>query len=62
MSQNISPEHVAWLMTYLGRITDDQIRDGLRASNADSAEMECFTSAVRARVEQLRAIGGQNSR
>jgi hypothetical protein len=58
MSQNISPEHVAWLMSYLGRITDDQIREGLRASNADSADVECFTSALRSRIEQLRAIGG----
>jgi hypothetical protein len=58
MSQNISPEHVGWLMGYLGRITDDQIRDGLRASNADSAEVECFTSALRSRIEQLRDIGG----
>jgi hypothetical protein len=58
MSQNISPEHVAWLMGYLGRITDDQIRDGLRASNADSADLECFATAVRSRIEQLRAVSG----
>jgi hypothetical protein len=58
VSQRISPEHVAWLMTYLGRITDGQIRDGLRASNADSAELECFTNSIRARIEQLRAISG----
>jgi hypothetical protein len=57
VSQNISPEHVAWLMHYLGRITDDQIRDGLRASNADAADVECFTSSLRSRIEQLRSIG-----
>lgn len=56
ISQNISPAHVAWLMTYLGRITDEQIRHGLEASNADAAEVECFTSAIRSRIEQLRAI------
>jgi hypothetical protein len=56
MSQNISPEHVAWLMRYLGRITNVQIRSGLDASNADAAEVECFTNAIRSRIEQLRAI------
>jgi hypothetical protein len=56
LSQNISPEHVAWLMRYLGRITNVQIRSGLDASNADAGEVECFTNAIRSRIEQLRAI------
>jgi len=59
LSQNISPDHVGWLLNYLGRITDDQLRDGLRASNADSAEVECFTTSIRSRIEQLRAVGGR---
>jgi hypothetical protein len=58
VSENISPSDVRWLMTYLGQITDQQLRDGLRASNASPTEMECFTTAVRARIEQLRAIAG----
>jgi hypothetical protein len=59
LSKNISPDHVGWLLLYLGRITDDQIRDGLRASNADDAEVECFTTSIRSRIEQLRDIGGR---
>ncbi len=59
LSKNISPDHVGWLLLYLGRITDDQIRDGLRASNADDAEVECFTTSIRSRIEQLRDVGGR---
>jgi len=59
LSKNISPDHVGWLLLYLGKITDDQIRDGLRASNADDADVECFTTSIRSRIEQLRDVGGR---
>jgi hypothetical protein len=42
-------------MQYLSRITDDQIRAGLRASGATPDEVTCFTSAVRDRINQLQA-------
>lgn len=44
---------VAWLMRYLGRITDTQLRAGLSASGATPGEAECFTQAVRARIDEL---------
>ena len=47
---------VLWLMNYLGRITDAQIRVGLRAGGASKDEEECFTRSIRARIEQLRRI------
>lgn len=53
---NIRPSDVAWLMKYLGRITDTQLRAALRASGANLEEEVCFTQAVRARIEQLRAV------
>jgi hypothetical protein len=59
VSQNITPEDVAWLMTYLGRLSDAQIRSGLIWSNADAVEVECFTDAIRSRIEQLRAVNGR---
>jgi hypothetical protein len=52
----IPPGHVAWLMQYLGRITDVQLRSALKDSGATEAEAECFTKALRARIEQLRGV------
>jgi len=53
---DIRVEDVRWLMTYLGRVTDEQIRAGLRAASANREEEECFTRAIRNRIEQLREI------
>ena len=52
----IPPAHVAWLMQYLGKISDAQLRAGLQASGASDADAACFTSALRMRIEQLRAV------
>jgi hypothetical protein len=45
--------HVKWLMQYLGRITDDQLRAGLMASGADSSEVKRYSAAIRNRINQL---------
>jgi len=43
--------HVKWLLQYVvGRITDDQFRDGLRASGATPDEVECFMRSLRVRI------------
>jgi hypothetical protein len=55
---NITVENVRWLMQYLGRINDEQIRGALVASGATPAETVCFVSAVRDRIEQLRRVAG----
>ncbi len=52
---NIRASDVGWLMTYLGRITDAQLRAGLKASGATADEVECFTLAIRQRLELLKA-------
>jgi len=52
----IPPAHVVWLMQYLGKFTDTQLRAGLKASGAGDADAACFTSALRMRIEQLRAV------
>ena len=52
----IPPAHVAWLMRYLGRITDAQLRAGLKASGAGDADVDRFTRALRTRIEELRKI------
>ncbi|MGH9841687.1 MAG: hypothetical protein ACREEM_23285 [Blastocatellia bacterium] len=52
----IRKSDVQWLMQYLGRITDNQLRAGLQASGATSEEVECFTRSIRERINQLKAI------
>jgi len=58
----IGVEDVQWLMQYLGRITDAQIRAGLLASGATREEEQCFTRALRDRIEQLRNIATRYSK
>jgi hypothetical protein len=44
---------VKWLVQYIGRITDKQLRDALETSGATPEEVECFTKAIRERLDQL---------
>jgi hypothetical protein len=55
---NIHPSDVAWLLKYLGKIRDDQLHAALQASGATSSEVTCFTTAIQARIEQLKKVGG----
>lgn len=52
----VTVDDVRWLMQYLGRVTDAQIRTGLMVSGASKSEEECFARALRERIEQLRRI------
>ncbi len=52
----ISVADLKWLMQYLGRITDQQLHDGLKASGATLQEEECFVRAIRERLEQLKSV------
>jgi len=47
---------VKWLLQYLGRVTDDQLRAGLQASGATTDEVECFTQSLRDRINQLKSV------
>ena len=49
----IKATDVRWLLGYLGRITDGQIRAGLDASGATPEETKCFTDSIRERINQL---------
>lgn len=48
--------HVQWLLTYLGKLSDAQIRAALRASGASPGDEECFVRAVRLRITRLQAL------
>ena len=53
---DIAISDVQWLLKYLGRVSDAQIRSGLKASGASPNEVACFTVQLRARINQLRAV------
>ncbi|MEO6727202.1 MAG: hypothetical protein ABIU20_02055 [Blastocatellia bacterium] len=52
---DIRVSDVKWLLPYLSRVTDDQLRAGLQASGATPDEVECFTQSLRTRINQLKA-------
>ncbi len=54
MRERITDADLRWLYRYLSRITDAQLRAGLRSSGATHEEADCFTRALRSRIEQLR--------
>ena len=56
LTENISVSDVRWLMQYLGKITDEQIHQGLEASGARPAEIACYSRALRRRIERLRQV------
>ena len=57
VATGVTVEDAAWLCRSLGRITDAQIADGLRASGASSDETARFTAALRNRIQQLQRVG-----
>ena len=62
MVNGIKVDDVKWVMQYLGRITDDQLRAGLQASGASGEEVKCFSDALRSRINQLAKVAGGPAR
>jgi hypothetical protein len=58
LTSDISPADVRWFVGLAGRLSDEQLRDGFRASGASPEEVEQFTRSVRARFEKLRIVAG----
>jgi hypothetical protein len=56
MTTAISRADVGWLLRYLGRLSDDQLDAGLRASGATPDEAYSYTKALRMRIRQLQDI------
>jgi hypothetical protein len=55
-TEGITVEDVRWFYARVRSITDEQLRDGLLASGATDEEADCFTRALRERIERLRAV------
>ena len=56
ITSGISTSDVRWLLTYLSRVTDEELRAGLRASGATDSQIDIFTSSIRDRIEQLQRL------
>jgi hypothetical protein len=56
---DIQTADVQWLLQYLGRITDEQIRLGLISSGATPSETACFSKGLRQRIEMLQEVAGE---
>lgn len=56
ISKGIHVSDVQWLLQYLGRITDAQIRRGLAASGATAEDVDVFSRAIRDRIQQLQMV------
>ena len=54
LTANITRADVAWFVRIANRLTDDHLRAALRASGASREEIDLFTAALRARLDQLR--------
>jgi hypothetical protein len=47
---------IRWLMQYLGRVTDNQLRAGLLTSGASDTETETYEKALRIRIAELQKL------
>ena len=56
ITSGISAEDVGWLLTYLSRVTDEELRAGLRASGASDSAIETYTRSLRERIAQLERL------
>lgn len=62
LAARIRLSDVTWLLRYLGRVTDQQLRAGLLASGATEDEASCYTEALRMRIRQLEQVGAISRR
>jgi hypothetical protein len=53
MTRGVTAADVRWLMQYLGRVTDDQIRTGLANCGAAPDQAALFQGALRTRIREL---------
>lgn len=56
VATGVTPDDVAWLCRYVGRITDQQLDDALVSSGATDEEREQYRTALRDRISQLQRV------
>jgi len=55
---NLTVADAKWLASWLGRLSDNQIKDAFRAANYTTEEVEMLTGAVRKRIDTLAKLSG----
>lgn len=53
---NIPRDHVKWFVGIVGQLSDAQIRDAFKAAGATAAETEGFSSQIRKRIDEMKAV------
>ena len=56
LKDGVKPADVRWLMQYLGRVTDEQLRSGLLSSGASDKEAAIYLKALRIRFAALQIV------
>lgn len=56
--EGITVQDAKWLASWLGRLSDDQIKDAFRAANYSDADVDLLTEAVKKRIGDLARISG----
>jgi len=56
LTRDVGPAEIAWLLQYLRRITDDQLRAGLISSGASEEETRYYCEGLRQRIRELEQI------
>jgi hypothetical protein len=56
ITAGISADDVRWLLTYLSRVTDEQLRAGLRAAGATEPDIDIYARSIRERIAQLQRV------
>lgn len=56
VTSGISAGDVRWLLTYLSRVGDEDLRAGLRASGAHERDINIYTKSLRDRITQLERL------
>jgi hypothetical protein len=60
--ENVTVAQAKWIGGWLSRLSNQQISDAFRAANYDPSEVRMMTEAVRARINELVNLRGQQGR
>lgn len=61
VTSGISADDIRWLLVYLSRVTDEELRAGLRASDATEPEIDMYTQSIRERITHLQRLAAAHA-
>ena len=54
--QKVPVDHAAWIGSQLAQLSDNQLRDSLRAAGYDRATTEAYVRTLRSRINELNRV------